>query len=101
MALRRSAVSKEDSERAGASVAAVLSELPELRNARNIALYAALDDELPTRPLFDALRPFGMQLLMPLVTRGEPLAFFPVADWSELRVGHYGVLEPRATGEAS
>ena len=97
MALRRREVSRTDSERAGATVAAVLKGLPELRNARSIALYAARDDELPTRPLFESLRPLGKPLLMPLVTSGGPLAFFPVADWDELRVGHYGVLEPPGT----
>jgi len=58
-----------------------------------------VSDELPTRPLFEALLEFEKPLLLPLVTAGEPLAFYPVADWNDLSVGHYGVLEPPAVAQ--
>ena len=65
-----------------------------MRQARSIALYASLDDELPTRPLFEALLTLEKHLLLPVVTTGKSLAFYPVTDWNDLSVGHYGVLEP-------
>ncbi len=90
-----------DGALAGEAVAALLIELPELRRARSIALYAALDDELPTHPLFEALRGLGKPLLLPRGTTGEPLKFFPVDHWDDLHIGHHGVLEPPIAGEAA
>jgi len=94
MALRRREIAPHIAARAGEDVAKRLISLPELRQARSIALYASLDDELPTRPLFEALLALEKPLLLPLVTSDEPLAFYPVTDWNDLSVGHYGVLEP-------
>ena len=99
--LRRREVAPQDAARAGEAVAALLAPLPELCRAGRIALFAALDDELPTRPLFEALRALGKPLFLPRVTVGDPLAFYPVTRWDDLRVGHFGVLEPPAEAEAA
>ena len=99
MALRRREVAPHVAALAGEDAAKRLMLLSELRQARSIALYASLEDELPTRPLFGALLALEKPLLLPLVTTGELLAFYPVADWKDLSVGHYGVLEPPPAAE--
>lgn len=58
-----------------------------------MALYAALADELPSRPLFEAVRAAGKEALFPR-TDGDSLAFCAVATWEELVPGRYGVAEP-------
>jgi 5-formyltetrahydrofolate cyclo-ligase len=90
----RRAVSARAAARAAASIADRLLAEPALRRAARVALYAALPDEVPTRPLFDALAALGAARLFPRVTRAEVLEFAPVADWGELRLGRYGVPEP-------
>jgi 5-formyltetrahydrofolate cyclo-ligase len=67
---------------------------PAVQRARRIALYAALPDEVPSRPLFDALRGLRESLLFPRVQDARALVFASVSDWSALRPGRYGVLEP-------
>jgi 5-formyltetrahydrofolate cyclo-ligase len=73
---------------------------PAVRRARRIALYAALADEVPSRPLFDALRGLSGSLLFPRVQDARVLVFASVSDWSALRPGRYGVLEPPASAAA-
>ena len=51
---------------------------------------------MPSRPLFDALVAQGIPCLFPRVLEEHALAFARVTDWSELRPGRYGVLEPPA-----
>jgi len=97
--LRRS-VAPERAADASARIAARLLVEPALRRARRVALYAALPDEVPTRPLFDALRALHENLLLPRSGREGSLEFAPVSDWSELRPGRYGVLEPPAAQPA-
>lgn len=80
---------------AGRVVATSVVALPECRWAARVALYAALPDELPTRPLFDLLRQTGRSVLLPR-TAGARLEFAPVERWEELRPGRYGVPEPPA-----
>lgn len=63
-------------------------------SARSVALYAALSDEVPTRPLFDALAGTGKALLLPRIASDGRLAFAAVARFDELIPGEYGVLTP-------
>jgi len=76
------------------SVARHLAVSSELTRARRIALFAALPDEPPTRPLFELLRGTGRTLLFPRVLPGNALDFAPLARWDELRRGDRGLLEP-------
>jgi len=66
---------------------------PGVRGANRVALYAALPDELPTRPLFEALRSAGVRCLLPRIRDGG-LSFVAVAEWEALAPGKYGVLAP-------
>lgn len=81
---------------AGAALPRLWRSEPSLAGLRRIALYAALPDELPTRPLFDALRAGGCEVLMPRCAVGG-LEFAWVEDWRQLAPGRHGILEPLDT----
>lgn len=63
------------------------------RRMERWVVYAALRTELSMRPLFEALCALGCIPLLPR-THGEKLEFVPVRNWSDLRRGSLGVLEP-------
>jgi 5-formyltetrahydrofolate cyclo-ligase len=90
---RRRGVTRETAEAAGRAVAQHLAGCEPFRTAASVALYAALPDELPTRPCFEALRARGAETLLPRMERGA-LVFRVVVHWEDLRAGRYGVLEP-------
>jgi len=94
LAGRRRSVAPEEAAAAGHVVASVLGERPELRSAARVALYAALPDEVPTRPSFESLRGAGLELALPSPAPGGRLEFRVVARWEELRPGRWDVLEP-------
>jgi 5-formyltetrahydrofolate cyclo-ligase len=90
---RRREVPPAEREAAGRAVAEGLVQLAAAREAPRVALYAATSDELPTRPLFDALAATGCLRLLPRI-RGEGLEFARVDAWNELAPGRFGVLAP-------
>jgi 5-formyltetrahydrofolate cyclo-ligase len=67
-----------------------------VRSAPRVALYAALRDELPTRPAWERLASTVRPPLLPRVDSSGRLVFHRVRAWEELRPGRYGVLEPPA-----
>jgi 5-formyltetrahydrofolate cyclo-ligase len=93
---QRRAVPPAEAARAASWIADRLLSEPVLRSARRVALYAAHEGEVPSRPLFDALIGLGKPCLFPRALEPPALAFARVADWSELSPGRYGVLEPPA-----
>lgn len=91
---RRAAVDADAAARAAAEVARRLGGTPEFAAAAELGLYAALPDELPTRPVFDAARAAGKTLLLPRLPAAGALEFAAVERWEDLVPGRYGVLEP-------
>jgi len=61
---------------------------------QRVGLYAALPDEVPTRPLFEALLGAGVACHFPLVMDDRSLTFVRVERWEELRPGVLGVPSP-------
>ena len=96
----RKAVTAAESARAGQAAARALMNLGLARRAKQIALYAALSYELPTRLLFDAVVEKTGAALLPRTADPLGLEFFAVARWEDLRPGTFGVLEPRNDGAA-
>jgi len=94
MRVCRARVTLPEATEAAAACAERLLESPELRAARRVALYAALPDELPTRPLFEALRSGGVRVLLPRLRADGGFSFAPAERWGDLVPGRYGVLEP-------
>lgn len=65
--------------------------------ARCIALYAPIRNEVDTGLLFDEARRLGKRVLYPRVC-GEAMRFHEVTDAACLEQGAFGILEPCATG---
>jgi 5-formyltetrahydrofolate cyclo-ligase len=99
LSLRRRERDSQELLRAGERVADLILGAPEFEAARRVALYAARDDELPTRAFFEAARGVGKPLLFPRCLAEGALAFDRVDRWEDLRPGRYGVLEPVGEGE--
>jgi 5-formyltetrahydrofolate cyclo-ligase len=72
----------------------LVAATPEFRGATRIALYAALRDELSTRPLEAAARADGKRVALPRILPGGRLELVWVDSFEELRPGRYGVPEP-------
>jgi 5-formyltetrahydrofolate cyclo-ligase len=100
MAQLRKDVSPADSARAGQAAAGALMDLELVARAEQIALYAALPYEIPTRPLFEAFVEKRGAVLLPRTTEPLGLEFFAVECWDALRPGAFGVLEPETDGAA-
>lgn len=94
MSRRRQAVPACEAEAAGKAAARAFMANPRARSAVRLALYADCAGELPTRPLFDAIRQSGRCALFPRVVADRPLEFCTIDRWDELRPGAYGLLEP-------
>jgi 5-formyltetrahydrofolate cyclo-ligase len=94
-ALRR-ALEPEDVLLRGARVQARLLVMPEYRNARTLALYAALPGEVPTAALFAAALRDGKTVVFPSVpSEGRLLTFRSVEDEAHLdRAGRLAIPEP-------
>jgi 5-formyltetrahydrofolate cyclo-ligase len=64
---------------------------------QRVGLYAALPDEVPTRPLFEALVRAGVDCLFPRVAGDRHLEFARAARWEDLSAGTLGILSPDAS----
>jgi len=93
---RRKQLAPDARVAAGEAVAHHVLQLPQVARAARIALYAALSDELPTRPLFEALASLRCERLLPRV-EGSRLVFVPISAWDELVPGAFRVPEPPGT----
>ena len=92
MGERRRAVPPTEARRRAEAVAAHLVPTREWRGAARVALYAALPDELPTAPLWQAAQAAGIPVLWPRVV-GDVLEF-ALCEEGELVSGRYGVSAP-------
>jgi 5-formyltetrahydrofolate cyclo-ligase len=95
LSARRRAVPPHVARQAGAAVVARVESLSAFAAAGSVSLYAALPDEVPSRPLFEATRRRGKTALFPRV-EGDCLVFAALERWEDLRAGRYGVPEPPA-----
>jgi 5-formyltetrahydrofolate cyclo-ligase len=92
MSSARRAIGQADARAAGDAIARCVLRVLAPRRVRRFAVYANLPDEVPMRPLFEAIRRISIPLL-PRVD-GNRLEFVPVRSWSDLRAGAFGVREP-------
>ncbi len=94
-AARAARRSLSDAERRVASQRIVtrLLDLPELRQAGTVLLYAALREEVDLAGALGPLRDRGVRTLLPRV-REHDLELVAATDLLTLQVGHRGVREP-------
>jgi 5-formyltetrahydrofolate cyclo-ligase len=88
-----------DAAAAGERICFLLLAEPTIVRAARIALYAALADEISTRPLFEALVRIGRPCLFPRTLPTGLLAYSRVERFAELRPGRYGIAEPVTASE--
>jgi 5-formyltetrahydrofolate cyclo-ligase len=97
MALRRRSVPADVAETVARAATDVLMATDVASTAPRIGLYAALRDELPSRPLFDAVVSARKEAWLPRMGPGRSLEFARVRCWGELMPGPHGVMEPAAS----
>jgi 5-formyltetrahydrofolate cyclo-ligase len=100
MAARWRALPAETARSASEAAASNLSDTEEFRSAVQVLLFAALPDEIATRPLFEAAIRAGKRCLLPRCCEARRLEFAPLDRWEDLRPGRYSVLEPPAGAPA-
>jgi 5-formyltetrahydrofolate cyclo-ligase len=95
---RLRALTPAERELAGRSIAERVWELAELRGARALLLYAALEEEVPTDGIADRARRSGIRLVYPrCLPSGVAMTLHEVGSPGELRSGgRYGLAEPAA-----
>ena len=79
-------------KKAAASVLTLLLQCDEIANCRNILLYHALPDELPTRGIIEAFREKGLRTFLPRVA-GDDLEVVEFTG-SNISTGAFGIEEP-------
>lgn len=89
----RRGLSSGERARAAAVVVDRIRELPEVRRAGTVLLYAATNDEVELAGLVGALRHRGTRTLFPKV-RGHELDLIATTDLRSLEPGYRGVREP-------
>lgn len=98
---RRREIAAADAASAADRIRIALFANCEFGLGHRVGLYAALPDEVPTRPTFDALIDAGVECLFPRLAADGRLAFAPVARWTELQAGAFGVLAPPDSAPAA
>jgi len=97
---QRRALSRQEVETGSAAVNKALLESGLLENVEVVALYAAADNEVLTRPLYERLRDTVGKIVLPrVIGQGPLIEFFPVLDWDALVLSRLGIPEPTAEGE--
>lgn len=94
MGSRRKRRARDRAEAAGRSVAERVAASAEFLGSPRVVLYAALADELPTRPLYELARAREKTLLWPRARPDGGLEFAPCPRWEDLIPERYGVLAP-------
>jgi len=100
-AARRREITPEGAADAAERICRALCSVFEFDTRLRVGLYAALPDEVPTRPLFDALVNSGVECLFPRVADDGRLDFARATRWEDLRVEAFGVLAPDASAPAA
>lgn len=93
--IRQQIAAMSDAEKQSASLAACqrIMRTPEWDKARTILLYAAMSDEIDTRPLIDQAHSAGKRVILPVVD-GDDLRLFLYSPDKVQHQGIYSILEP-------
>jgi 5-formyltetrahydrofolate cyclo-ligase len=96
----RRALSPAQRRREAARAAAHLARACRAWNARDIAVYLSLPEEIDTAPLLRALRR-GCRLYVPVLAPGPRLRLVRWRDGAPLRANRYGIPEPAVRQRAA
>ena len=95
---RRSSLPPSDRRRAAARTALALVRAVRRWQARHVAIYLGMKDELDTAPAIEALTALGCTLYVPVIGANRTLRFARLAP--PFKRNRYGILEPRVTRPA-
>ncbi|MCL4078241.1 5-formyltetrahydrofolate cyclo-ligase [Coriobacteriia bacterium Es71-Z0120] len=90
----RRAITPEQRAAAAERVAAMVLALPEITNARTVAAYGAMPEELDVQPLIEALWGIGVCVALPRVVSPTDVSLHRYRRGDELCRGPYGLKEP-------
>lgn len=96
---KRKALSKEEIEYYSDQVFARLITLSEYKNAQNVLLYIDYNGEIKTDKIMNHSVNCGKKVFVPLCVDDHQLNFYRINSLSELKTGHYGILEPVASAD--
>lgn len=94
MLAKRQGISAESVSALSAKIAERLMQDSDVKQAQNVALYAAFRQEVSTAELADWFLSQGKRVCFPRVEENERLVFVPIKSLSQLKPGRFGVLEP-------
>lgn len=92
----RDAIPSADREAGSAAIRRTLLELPETRAARRWHVYVSYRSEVATHDLIRELLARGDEVFVPDVLPDETMAALPLAAWTDLEPGRFGILTPRS-----
>jgi 5-formyltetrahydrofolate cyclo-ligase len=96
---QRRALSKNAQNQHALAIACTLQAWPELRRARNIGLYRAIDGEVDLTELAVELARAGKQLALPVVGAQKQMRFHAYRPGDTLVANRYQIPEPVAAAE--
>jgi 5-formyltetrahydrofolate cyclo-ligase len=100
MRQRRAALDARERMRASQAVADRLLPMPELAAPRTVAVYWAVQSELPLLHAVTALQRAGHRLCLPVVQADNTLRFAPWQASTPMRPNRFGIPEPDVGADA-
>lgn len=92
---KRDSLSKEEWSRKSNQIFKKLVSLEELASARNIFIFINFRSEVNTKPIIEFLLSHNKNVIVPYTdTEKKQLRLFYLNNFSELKIGTYGILEP-------
>ncbi len=99
MRQRRAALDARERMRASQAVAAQLLSMRELATPRTVAVYWAVQSELPLMHAVTALQRAGHRLCLPVIQADNTLRFAPWQASTRMRPNRFGIPEPDVNGD--
>lgn len=90
----RRAVTPEQRAAASQTIAAAVLALPELTNARTVAAYGAMPEEVDAQPLIESLWDLGVRVALPRVASATDIVLHEYRRGDPLCTGPYGLKAP-------
>lgn len=87
-------LSDEEVSRASRAIANQLFELPEYQRAQVLLVYAATKHEVDTRAIIERAFADNKVVALPVSSDDGRMEFYQIWDYSDLRPGRFGILEP-------
>jgi len=98
---KRNTLSEEEKENKSNEIAKRILEIPQVKQAKMIALYLTKGSEVNTRKLIKTLIKKNVEILVPVTKGEEEIKFCKFTSFEELTTGRFGILEPKTMIEPS